>query len=69
MYDAADAAAAARIKAVIAANDQGAGKSGSAARGSAASSVARDTTASPIVRDTAASPIAHTATKSSPETL
>ncbi|HKU87126.1 MAG TPA: HlyD family efflux transporter periplasmic adaptor subunit [Casimicrobiaceae bacterium] len=69
MYDAADAAAAARVKAVIAANDRSAGKGSSAARNNAASSLARGNAESPIASDSAASSVAHTAAKSSPETL
>jgi len=69
MYEAADADAAARVKAVIAANDRNAGKSGSAARDTAGSSVAGDAAASSVARDTAASSVAHTAAKSSPETF
>jgi membrane fusion protein (multidrug efflux system) len=69
MYESADAAAAARVKAVIAANDRSAGRSGSAARDTAASSVARDAAASSVARDVVRSSVAHTAAKSSPEAL
>jgi len=75
MYDAADAGAAARVKAVIAANDRSAGKSGSAARDTAGTSVARDTAGSSVAvardaagsstqRDAAAAPVAHDSTRS-----
>jgi membrane fusion protein (multidrug efflux system) len=65
MYEAADAAAAARVKAVIAANDRSAGKSGSATHDTAGSSVARNAVGSSVTRNAAGSSVARNAVGSS----
>jgi membrane fusion protein (multidrug efflux system) len=65
MYEAADAAAAARIKAVIAANDRSAGKSGSATHDTAGSSVARNAAGSSVARNAAGSSVTRNAAGSS----
>jgi hypothetical protein len=65
MYEAADAAAAARVKAVIAANDRSAGKSGSATHDTAGSSVARNAVGSSVARNAAGSSVTRNAAGSS----